>query len=103
MIRNDGLENRLNAKKNGGDIQEFINENEKSLIEQNPIQEQDEFSWYNLILYLIEIFLFFIKSFTFGYSIKLLMNAKWDLFSFTCLGLGVTFILETLGSFFNKK
>jgi hypothetical protein len=102
MIKNDSLENRLNAHREGDEIPKFHNENEESLIKETNEQNQ-KFDIYNFVLYVIEIFLFFAKSFTYGFSIKLIMNTNWNLFSFMCLGLGITFLLETIASYFNKN
>jgi len=99
MIKNDSLENRLNAHRDGEEIPDFHNEFEEPLKHNN----QEDSSLYNLLLYIIQIFSIIFKSFVYGFTLKLLLKSDWNIISLFIVGLSINFLLETLGSFFEKK
>jgi hypothetical protein len=85
-IKNNPLDERLNDFKNNKSSPEDTQQNFVG----NSLQD--------LLNSFITLLVIFIKSFVFGYSIKLIFNADWRFFGLLCVGLSVNFVFQFLDS-----
>ena len=103
MIKNDALENRLNAIKTGTDIPTHINESEKPIsLKSGEVLNNETKDPYLMGAYLIESLLFIFKSFIYGFTLKTIFIKDWNMVTFFCIGLSVSFIIDSINKFFHK-
>jgi len=84
-IKNSSLGDRLNDFKNKQTSSNPDNPDNPNNYLGNIINT------FNSILILVVLF---IKSFVFGYSLKLIFNTDWNFFGFLCIGLSINFLLQ---------
>ena len=90
MVKNDLLENRLNNYRSGKPV-DTPQENE-TLQTENTVQPKILNN--DLFASALDLFVTLGKIPLYGYCFKLCFNTQWNLFQFTCIGLGFTFLLE---------
>jgi hypothetical protein len=91
-IKNNSLSDILNNFKNN---KSSIEDNSDDDISPKPIQ--------NLINSFIVFLVLFIKSFIFGYAIKLLFSKDWVFWEFICIGLSINFLFQFIYSLVDHK
>jgi ABC-type multidrug transport system permease subunit len=97
-IKNTSLSDRLNSFKNKQSILEE---------EQEHKEDQENYSLSSSLLDLfnsiIPLIVLFIKSFTFGYTLKLIFNTEWNFLGFLCIGLSINFIFQYINELFQNR
>jgi len=92
-VKDNSLGDRLNDFRN----KQSPFENNKNQIDlpYSPIKE-----FFDSIIILIVMF---IKSFTFGYSLKIIFSTDWNFLGYFCIGLGINFILQFIISLIHNN
>jgi len=86
MIKNESLGNRLN---------EFKNKTNKSLLPSEAI-----FQTLGVVYLAIQTV---IKTFVFGYGLKLLFHTDWNFWGVVCIGVGINFLLTYIHDLIHDK